>query len=50
MLYFIVFSLGGMFGVTLMCLFQINRMDTDSVSGDTPQREGGHDEQQSKRA
>lgn len=50
MLYFIVFVLGCMCGVALMCLFQINRMEKDIVPGDKPQGEGGHDEQQSKRA
>ena len=51
MLYIIVFALGGMFGVTLMCLLQINRMGTDAVSGEPLQRKGElNEQQQSKRA
>ncbi len=45
MSYFIVFTLGSIFGVTLMCLLQINRMGTDTVPSGTKQREGGPDEQ-----
>lgn len=48
MLYFIVFTLGSAFGVMLMCLFQINRMGANikqPLPGDSPQREGGADEQ-----
>ena len=53
MLYFIAFSFGGMFGVVLMCLFQINRTESlneTSVPHDSKQQKGGPDEQQSQRA
>lgn len=49
MLYFIVFSLGGAFGVVLMCLLQINRMEPleeGSPVFDSKQQKGGPDEQQ----
>lgn len=53
MLYFIAFILGSGFGVVLMCLLQINRLEADidqSPSGSLQLQEGGRDEQQSQRA
>ncbi len=53
MLYFIAFILGSGFGVVLMCLLQINRLEADigqSPAGSLQLKEGGRDEQQSQRA
>lgn len=47
MLYFIAFSFGGMFGIILMCLFQVNQTESlieTSVSHDSEKQEGEHDE------
>ena len=47
---FIAFTFGGIFGVALMCLFQINRIDNNrhQPSPGELQQEGGIDQQQSK--
>ena len=47
---FIAFTLGSMFGVALMCILQINRIDSNrqQPSPDEYQGKGGLDEQQSK--
>lgn len=53
MLYFIAFILGSGFGVVLMCLLQINRLEADigQPPADSLQlKEGGRNEQQSQRA
>lgn len=47
---FIAFTFGSMFGVALMCILQINRIDSNRLQplpGDFHQK-GGLDEQQSK--
>lgn len=49
MLYFIAFVLGGAVGIVLMCLFQINHMNTDITPDSSLHWEGGADEQPAKR-